>query len=61
MVFKPPTVLIATQPCAFNSPLKARIEKNSTKNLALKNLALIDIPTFLKNLIILINRINIEF
>jgi hypothetical protein len=51
MVFKPPTVLIATQPCAFNSPLKARIEKNSTKNLALKNLALIDIPTLLKNLL----------
>ena len=35
MVFKPPTVLIATQPCAFKSALKPRIEKMNTKNLFL--------------------------
>jgi len=35
MVFKPPTVLMATQPCAFNCALKPRIEKTNTKNLFL--------------------------
>jgi hypothetical protein len=35
MVFKPPTVLMATQPCAFKLALKQRIEKTNTKNLFL--------------------------
>jgi hypothetical protein len=35
MVFKPPTVLMATQPCAFKLALKPRIEKTNTKNLFL--------------------------
>ena len=35
MVFKPPTVLMATQPCAFKLALKPRIEKTNTKNIFL--------------------------